>query len=129
MFTILSIEDNLMNINLMRRYFKAGDYRLLEARTGAEGLLVAAANYPDLVIIDIHLPDMNGRDVLSLLRKIEGLENVPAIAFTADTTRILEKQTLSEGFNAHLNKPISVGHLLATIEKLLLINNPELIIA
>src|SRR5688500_16376993 len=99
MYTILSVEDNMMNKNLLRRYLKHTDVQLLEAETGKAGLELAKNAAPDVILLDYHLPDMNGREIAKELRKMNHLKHVPIIAITADDAGLLRKQMLAEGFD------------------------------
>lgn len=119
MYIVLSVEDNLMNKNLLRRYMKNTDVKLVEAETGKAGLKLAQQITPDLILLDYHLPDINGREVAKLLREMPHLRNVPIVAITADDTGLLRKQMLSEGFDEVLYKPVSTAILLQTMETLL----------
>lgn len=119
MYSILHIEDNKLNRHLIRRYFKRTDIQLIEAENGAEGIDLAQAYRPDLIVLDYHLPDMNGREVAAELRNLSDLNAIPIIGLTADETSILHKQMLTEGFDAVLTKPVSVVSLLHTVENYL----------
>jgi CheY-like chemotaxis protein len=119
MYTILSVEDNMMNKNLLRRYLKHTDVVLLEAETGKSGLEMAKTAAPDVILLDYHLPDMNGREIAKEMRKMGHLKHVPIIAITADDTGLLRKQMLSEGFDEVLYKPVSTNILVQSIESLL----------
>lgn len=119
MVTILIVEDNAMNLQLIHRYLKAFDARLVDARTGLQGIQLANAEQPDLILMDIHLPDMNGKDVAVCIHDLPQLENVPIVAITADDTAELRQQCLEEGFDAYLTKPVSVGNLLRVVQNLI----------
>jgi CheY-like chemotaxis protein len=116
MYTILSVEDNMMNKNLLRRYLKHTDVQLLEAETGKAGLDLAKNAAPDVILLDYHLPDMNGREIAKELRKMAHLKHVPIIAITADDAGLLRRQMLAEGFDEVLYKPVSTSILLQSIE-------------
>jgi CheY-like chemotaxis protein len=119
MHTILSVEDNIMNKNLLRRYLKHTSIQLMEAETGKAGIAMAQESHPDLILLDYHLPDMNGREIAKVLREMAHLKHVPIVAVTADDTGLLRKQMLSEGFSEVLYKPVTTASLLQTIETLL----------
>jgi two-component system cell cycle response regulator len=119
MHTILSDEDNLMNKNLLRRYLKHTSIKLMEAETGKAGIAMAQESQPDLILLDYHLPDMNGREIAKAMREMAHLKHVPIIAITADDAGLLRKQMLSEGFSEVLYKPVTTASLLQTIETLL----------
>lgn len=126
MHTILHIEDNMLNKHLLRRYFKSTNVILLEAETGREGIYMAETTHPDLILLDYHLPDINGRTVASTIRTFTGFSHVPIIGLTADDTSFLHKQMLDEGFDRVLTKPISVTGLLHTVEEYLHANLIEI---
>lgn len=116
MHTILSIEDNLINKNLIRRYFRNSDINLLEAGTGDEGIASAKEQHPDLILLDFNLPDMDGKQVAHILRELGDLADVPIIGLTAYDNKVLRLQMLTEGFDEVLYKPVSVGLLMQTIQ-------------
>jgi CheY-like chemotaxis protein len=119
MTTILYIEDMMFNRRLVRKCLRTMDYNYVEAVDGYEGLEKARMTQPDLILIDIHLPDMNGVEVAHWLREVEGMEKIPFVALTADITQQIEEECLSGDFNAFLNKPISQSRLLRVIQQLL----------
>lgn len=119
MHTILHIEDNMLNKHLLRRYFKSTDVLLLEAETGRQGINMAESTRPDLILLDYHLPDINGKTVASTIRTFAGFDDVPIIGLTADDTAILHKQMLDEGFDLVLTKPVSVHGLLHVVDEYL----------
>lgn len=117
MVTILSVEDNVFNAKLIHSYLKSFDGQVIDAATGTKGIELAHAEHPDLILMDINLPDMSGIDAALTIRTLPGLENVPIVAVTADdTTRQL---CLDAGFDAYLNKPLRVGSLLRIIQSLI----------
>jgi len=122
MHTILYIEDSSLNRHLVRRYFKRTDIQLIEAETGKEGIKLAKAYRPELILLDYHLPDIDGRMVAGELRNLPEVSDTPIIGLTADETYILHRQMLTEGFDEVLTKPISVNGLLHSIERYLSFN-------
>jgi len=116
MTTILSIEDNLINKNLIRRYFRNSDIQLLEADTGNEGIEAAKTEHPDLILLDFNLPDMDGRKVAHSIREMKDYDNVPIIGLTAYDNRTLRLQMLTEGFDEVLYKPVNVAMLMQTVK-------------
>lgn len=122
MHTILHIEDNILNQHLLRRYFKATDVNLIEAETGKQGIHLAQSYQPALILLDYHLPDMNGKVVAKEIRQLAALRDIPIIGLTADETLILHKQMRTEGFDLVLTKPISVTNLLHVISGYVQIN-------
>ena len=119
MTTVLYIEDMMVNRRLVKKCLQMMDYNFIEAEDGYSGLQQARYEQPDIILVDIHLPDMNGIEVAHKLREIPGMENVPLIALTADVTRSIEDQCLNGDFDAYLNKPISKSRLLSVVQQLL----------
>jgi two-component system cell cycle response regulator DivK len=117
MVTILSVEDNILNAELIHRYLKTFDGHLIDAATGNEGIQMAHAQHPDLILMDINLPDMSGIDVATTIRTLPGMENVPIVAVTADDTT--RRQCLEAGFDAYLNKPLRVASFLQVVQSLI----------
>lgn len=116
MLKILSVEDNPANIEVIHRQLRVFDAQLIDAQTGAEGIQLANTEHPDLVLMDIHLPDMNGKDVATIIRSLPQMASVPIVAITSENSPELRKQCLEMGFDAYLTKPISVGSLLRTVQ-------------
>jgi DNA-binding response OmpR family regulator len=116
MVKILSIEDNLLNRNLIRRYFKNSDIQLMEADTGTGGIEAAQEKHPDLILLDFNLPDMDGKAVAHTIREMSDFANVPIIGLTAYDNRVLRLQMLEEGFNEVLYKPVNAAMLMQTIK-------------
>jgi CheY-like chemotaxis protein len=117
--TILYIEDMIVNRRLVKKCLQTMDYTFVEAEDGHSGLQKARDTQPDLILIDIHMPDMNGFEVAQHLRHIPAMEHVPLVALTADVTGDIEARCLKSDFNAYLSKPISKSRLLSVIQQLL----------
>ena len=117
MVTILSVEDNEMNAEIIHRYLRTFDGQVIDAATGKLGIQLAHAKHPDLILMDINLPDMNGIDVATTIRTLPGLENVPIVAVTADDT--IQHQCIEAGFDAYLNKPLSISSFLRVVNNLI----------
>ena len=117
---VLYIEDNPANLALMQELFSLRpQWTLQTARTAAEGGRLARAHRPDLLLLDIHLPDGNGLDLLHTLRAEDGWQQVPAVAVTAGALgRDLQREQRA-GLHRHLAKPLDLGELLATLDELL----------
>ncbi len=116
---ILYIEDQFANIQLMRKMLRQTHYVLRIAEDGNSGLATAVQHPPDLVIVDLHLPDMDGNEVIAALRQQAGTTHIPIIALTADTSRDGYDACQLAGCNLYLNKPVSRGTLLNCIRLLL----------
>jgi two-component system, OmpR family, KDP operon response regulator KdpE len=109
---ILIVEDDKAILNFMRVSLKARDYTCLEAQTGKEGLELFTLNRPDLVILDLGLPDMDGTEVL---KEIRSFSQTPIIVVTARGQENEKADTLDMGADDYLCKPFSIVELLARI--------------
>jgi two-component system cell cycle response regulator DivK len=105
---ILIVDDNGQNRKLARDVLQFAGFRTLEAGGGGEGVLLAVEHLPDLVLMDIRMPDMNGTEALRRLRGNERTARIPIVALTSSTMKGDREQFLSEGFDGYLQKPISV---------------------
>jgi two-component system cell cycle response regulator DivK len=108
---ILYIEDNPENRLLVRRILEAEGYNVVEAVDGPSGLDLAAASPPDLILLDINLPEMDGYELVGRLRQIPGLANTPIIALTAYALRGDRERILAAGCDGYIQKPIDVDSL------------------
>lgn len=113
---ILIVEDNDKNRKLARDLLQVKGYRTLEAESAEAGLALAAEQQPDLVLMDIHLPGMDGIEARRRLRADPATAAVPVIAFTASVMPQDRHQVTEAGFDAFVAKPISIKEFLATIE-------------
>lgn len=119
MFTVLYIEDNRLNMRLVRKSLKPMNYNMLEAWNGQQGLDIALAQVPDVILLDLHLPDTTGIEVAAQLRANVKTGHIPIIALTADVTESIKRQCLNGDFDAYLTKPISRARLLRTIKQIM----------
>jgi CheY-like chemotaxis protein len=118
--TVLYIEDNAANVKLVERLLaRRPRVQLMSASTGAEGLRRARAERPGLVLLDLHLPDMTGEDVLRQLWEDAATRLIPTIVLTADATPRQERRLLASGAKGYLTKPFDVGRVLETIDAML----------
>ncbi len=108
---ILYIEDNPENRLLVRRILEAEGYNVVEAVDGPSGLDAAAASPPDLILLDINLPEMDGYELVGKLRQIPGLAKTPIIALTAYALRGDRERILAAGCDGYIQKPIDVDSL------------------
>jgi PAS domain S-box-containing protein len=117
-YRVLLIEDNLSNVRLMQKIMRRRpDVALLTATEGALGVEMARTSRPDLVLLDVNLPDLEGNEVLAQLRKETDLADVPVIVVSADGTSQRVQQMLAGGAREYVAKPFDVQQLLATLEK------------
>ena len=117
MTLILIVEDNEKNLKLVRDVLQFKGYRTLEAVTGTEGVRLAREEHPDLVLMDIQLPDIDGITALGILRADPLTEKMPVIAVSASVMPDDQQRIVASGFDAYVTKPINVKSFLETVEK------------
>ncbi len=108
MKTILQIEDNLANKILVERVLSRFDYQLLHAADGETGVTIAIEESPDLILVDMGLPDVDGQTVVTLLKQIPDLQNVPIVAITAWPSDKAMEMAQRYGCDGCITKPIDV---------------------
>ena len=118
MSTVLIIEDNDKNMKLARDVLQAKGYKTLEAVTGEEGIKLAKENVPDLVLMDIQLPGINGIDAFKALRADPKTARIPVVALTASVTPTDRSQITAAGFDAFIGKPINLKEFVETVKRL-----------
>ena len=114
---ILVVEDNEKNMKLFRDVLSATGYRTLEATTGGEAVELATEQAPDLVLMDILMPDVDGVEALRRLRADERTAAIPVLAVTAQAMQGDRERFLAEGFDGYLSKPVNVSELLGTVRQ------------
>jgi two-component system cell cycle response regulator DivK len=114
---ILIVEDNDKNLKLLRDVLRFKGYETLEAMTGAEGVRLARERKPDLVLMDIQLPDIDGVTALAQIRANAATREMPVIAVSASVMPDEQQRIAASGFNAYVTKPISVKSFVETVEK------------
>jgi len=119
MSTILIVEDNEKNMKLVRDVLQVKGYRTLEAGTAEDGIRLAIEHKPDLVLMDIQLPGMNGIDALGVLRSDATTADIPVIAVTASVMQQDRKLITEAGFDGYIGKPINLKEFLATVQQML----------
>ncbi len=108
---LLYIEDDPANRILVRRVMEAQGYRVLEAGSGAEGVAIAQAEQPGVILVDINMPDMDGFEVMARLKETPRTASVPVIAVTAMVMKGDRERTLEAGCADYIEKPIDVDLL------------------
>jgi two-component system cell cycle response regulator DivK len=108
---ILYIEDNHENRLLVRRILEAEGYSMIEATDGPTGLKAAVQMQPDLILLDINLPEIDGYDLARRFRNTPGLQQVPILAITANVMKGDRERTLNSGCDGYIQKPIDVDRL------------------
>ena len=114
---ILVVEDNDKNMKLFRDVLLATGYRPLEATTGGEAIDLAITRSPDLVLMDIQLPDVDGIQALRRLRADARTAGIPVLAVTAQAMEGDRERFLAEGFDGYLSKPVDVRELIRTVRR------------
>jgi two-component system cell cycle response regulator DivK len=118
MSTVLIVEDNDKNMKLARDVLQAKGYQTLEAETGEEGVRLAKERKPDLVLMDIQLPGINGIEAFRQIRADPGTARIPVVALTASVTPTDRSQITAAGFDAFVGKPINLKEFLDTVKRL-----------
>ena len=117
--TILYVEDNPDNRMLVKRILSAENYKLLEATNAVQAINLLETTTPDLILMDINMPDMDGYTLTTRIRSMSGLERVPILALTANVMRGDKEKTLEAGCDGYIQKPLDVDQLIREIEKFL----------
>ncbi|MBI5961310.1 MAG: response regulator [Chloroflexi bacterium] len=108
---ILYIEDNIDNLVLVRRILNAAGFDLLEATSAKEGIALAEQHLPELILMDINMPEMDGLTATRYLRKMATLQNIPIIALTANLMPQVLDDMLAAGCDGYISKPVHVDTL------------------
>src|ERR1700712_2174325 len=112
---VLIVEDNELNMKLFHDLLDAQGYETLQTREGLQALALARAHHPDLILMDIQLPEISGLEVTKWLKEDDELSHIPVVAVTAFAMKGDEERILEGGCEAYLSKPISVAKFLATV--------------
>lgn len=116
---ILIVEDNDLNLKLFRDLLTAHGYETIETKEGLEAITLARSEQPNLILMDIQLPEISGLDVTRKLKSEDELSTIPIIAVTAFAMKDDEEKILAAGCEAYISKPISIGPFLNTVRKFL----------
>jgi CheY-like chemotaxis protein len=117
---VVYVEDNLSNLHLVQRLLtRRPGVELLHAPNGAAGLRLVRERRPDLVLLDIHLPDISGSEVLRQLWEDPATRGIPVAVLTADATPAQKRQLLASGAVAYLTKPFDIGEILGLLDRTL----------
>jgi two-component system, cell cycle response regulator DivK len=115
--TVLVVEDNEKNMKLFRDVLQAAGYDTLEATTGGQAVDLATEHLPDLVLMDIQLPDIDGVEALDRLRASDRTTSLPVLALTAQAMEGDRERFLAAGFDGYLSKPVNVADFVATVKR------------
>lgn len=117
MSVILIVEDNEKNMKLVRDVLQFKGYTTLEATTGAGGVRLAKAHKPDLILMDIQLPDIDGVTALAQIRADPDMKRIPVVAVSASVMPDDQQRIAASGFDAFVTKPINVKSFLETVAR------------
>lgn len=113
--TVMIVEDNELNMKLFHDLLESQGYATIQTSNGMDALNLARAHHPDLILMDIQLPEVSGLVVTKWLKEDEELKDIPVIAVTAFAMKGDEERILEGGCEGYISKPISVPHFLETI--------------
>ena len=116
---ILIVEDNDLNLKLFRDLLGANGYETVETREGLEAISLTRNMMPDLILMDIQLPEISGLDITKKIKADAQICHIPVIAVTAFAMKDDEDKIMQAGCEAYLSKPIAIDQFLATIRRLL----------
>ena len=117
--TVLIVEDNELNMKLFHDLLDANGYHTLQTRSGIEALGLARQHRPNLILMDIQLPEVSGLEVTKWLKDDEELRDIPVIAVTAFAMKGDEERIRQGGCEAYISKPISIAAFLETVRRYL----------
>ena len=117
--TVLIVEDNELNMKLFNDLLEVHGYATLQSREGEEALRLARLHKPDLIIMDIQLPEISGLEVTKRLKADESMRDIPVVAVTAFAMKGDEEKIRAGGCEAYLAKPITVNAFIDTVRKYL----------
>jgi len=116
---ILIVEDNELNLKLFKDLLGSHGYNTIEVTEGTKAFDIINETRPDLIIMDIQLPEVSGIDITKRLKADEELKGIPVIAVTAFAMKDDERKILDAGCEAYISKPIQIGMFLETINRFL----------
>ena len=117
--TILCVEDNPDNRTLVRRILMSEDYAVLEAVNASEALNILKNARPNLILMDINMPDMDGYTLTAKIKSMPGFERIPILALTANVMRGDKEKTLEAGCDGYIQKPLDIDQLVREVERFL----------
>ncbi len=115
--TVLIVEDNELNMKLFQDLLEAHGYETLQTKDGKQALQLAREHRPDLIIMDIQLPEMSGLEVTSWIKNDDNIKHIPIIAVTAFAMKGDEEKMREGGCEAYISKPISVPQFIDAVKK------------
>ncbi|MCB1499540.1 MAG: response regulator [Bauldia sp.] len=114
--TVLIVEDNELNMKLFHDLLEGIGYNIVETRNGLEAIDLARKHKPDLILMDIQLPEVSGLEVTKWIKEDDALRHIPVIAVTAFAMKGDEERIRQGGCEAYMSKPISVGKFIETVK-------------
>ena len=117
--TVLAVEDNDLNMKLFHDLLEAHGYNILQTKDGMEALRMAREHRPDLILMDIQLPEVSGLEVTKWIKEDDELKSIPVVAVTAFAMKGDEEKIREGGCEAYIAKPISVANFLETVGRFL----------
>jgi two-component system cell cycle response regulator DivK len=117
--TVLIVEDNELNMKLFNDLVETRGHRIVQTRSGIEAVDLARKHRPDLILMDIQLPEVSGLEVTKWIKEDDDLKAIPIIAVTAFAMKGDEEKIREGGCEAYIAKPISVANFLQTVERFL----------
>jgi two-component system, cell cycle response regulator DivK len=115
---VLIVEDNELNMKLFHDLLDAHGYRTLQTRNGIDALRLAREHMPDLILMDIQLPEVSGLEVTKWIKDDDALRHIPVVAVTAYAMRGDEARMREGGCEAYISKPISIAGFIGTVRRL-----------
>ena len=112
---VLLVEDNEKNMKLFRDVLQAKGYSTIEATSGEEAVELATQHVPDLILMDVQLPGIDGLEALERIRSDERMASIPVIALTAQAMAGDREHFLERGFDGYISKPVDVMEFIATV--------------
>jgi two-component system cell cycle response regulator DivK len=117
--TVMIVEDNELNMKLFHDLLVANGYETIQTRSGLEALELAKTHKPDLILMDIQLPEVSGLDVTKWIKDDDEVRHIPVVAVTAFAMKGDEERIRAGGCEAYISKPISVATFLDTVKEFL----------
>ncbi len=118
--TVMIVEDNELNMKLFNDLLEAHGYKTVKTREGSKALELARETMPDLILMDIQLPEVSGLDVTRWLKQDDALKHIPVIAVTAFAMKGDEDKIREGGCQDYISKPISVNEFITVVRKYLI---------
>jgi two-component system cell cycle response regulator DivK len=116
---ILHVEDNSENRMLVKRLLQSGGFEVLEASNAEQAMEIVKNHIPDLILMDINMPDVDGYTLTNKIKAMQGFSKVPIVAITANVMKGDREKTMRAGCDGYIEKPIDVDGFLDTIDRFL----------